>query len=47
MRLAQINPTQYRATDVELPYTGHWKITLVARTTATQEYTGTTSLDVR
>jgi copper transport protein len=47
VRLAQINQTQYRATDVELPYTGHWKVTLVARTAALQEYTGTTSLDVR
>jgi copper transport protein len=47
VRLAQIDPTQYRATDVELPYTGHWKVTLVARTSDLQEYTGTTSLDVR
>lgn len=47
VRLAQIDPTQYRATDVELPYTGHWKVTLVARTSDLQEYTGTTGLDVR
>ena len=45
--LAEINPTQFRATDVELPYTGHWQVTLVARTAATEEYSGTTALDVR
>jgi copper transport protein len=47
VRLAQISPSQYRATDVELPYAGHWKVTLVARAGDLQEYTGTTSLDVR
>ena len=47
VRLAQINKSQYRATDVELPYSGHWKVTLVARASNLQEYTGTTTLDVR
>jgi copper transport protein len=47
IKLAPIGTTEFQATDVELPYTGHWAVSLVARTTDTQEYTGTTSLDVR
>ena len=47
VRLAAIGSTQFLATDVELPYTGHWGVTLVARTSDTEEYTGTTTLDVR
>src|SRR5207237_5077001 len=40
VRLAQIDRSQYRATDVELPYTGHWNVTLVARATDVQVHTG-------
>ncbi len=47
IRLAGIGDTQFQATDVELPYTGHWTFTLVARTSDTQEYTGETVVDVR
>ena len=47
VKLAAIGSTQFQATDVELPYTGHWAFTLVARTSDTQEYTGTTTVDVR
>jgi copper transport protein len=47
VRLAAIGTTQFQATDVELPYTGRWAVTLVARTSDTEEYTGRTTLDVR
>jgi hypothetical protein len=47
VKLAAIEPTQFQATDVELPYTGHWVVTLAARTSNTEEYTGKTTLDVR
>ncbi|MDX6227680.1 MAG: copper transport protein [Frankiales bacterium] len=47
VKLAPIGTTQFQATDVELPYTGPWAFTLVARTSDTQEYTGRTSVVVR
>ncbi|MDX6255342.1 MAG: copper transport protein [Frankiales bacterium] len=47
VKLAPIGTTQFQATDVELPYTGSWAFTLVARTSDTQEYTGRTSVVVR
>jgi copper transport protein len=47
VRLAPIGTTQFQATDVELPYTGPWAFTLVARTSVTQEYTGRTRVVVR
>jgi copper transport protein len=47
VRLAPVGAAQFQARDVELPYTGPWAFTLVARTSDTQEYTGGTSVDVR
>ena len=47
VRLAPIGSDQFQASDVELPYTGRWDFTLIARTSDTQEYTGTTPVQVR
>ena len=47
VKLAAIGDDQFQATDVELPFTGHWDFTLFARTSETQEYSGQTAVDVR
>ena len=47
VHLAAIGGSQFQATDVELPYTGHWAVTLVATTGDTVAHTGRTTLDVR
>ena len=45
--LAAVDPTQFQATDVELPYTGRWEVTLVAKDKDQQQYTTRTSVQVR
>lgn len=45
--LAAIGMTQFQATGVELPYTGRWAVTLVAKAEDQQQYTTRTSLAVR
>ncbi len=45
--LAAVDPTQFQATDVELPYTGRWEVILVAKDKDQQQYTTRTSVQVR
>jgi copper transport protein len=47
VKLAPIGSDQFQATGVQLPYTGRWDFTLIARTSDTQEYTGRAAVQVR